>query len=545
MSQTAAANVKNTNNNNDNNNTNQPHYLMWFRRDLRLHDNTALAALCERANDNNALVSAVFFMTPEQWRAHDMSLTQLDHIARTLPILAKSLQKQLNITLNVQVCENFSDCVESLETLCIANNIRCVMANHEYEGNEIARDEELTKQLAKSDIEFIRWHDQCILPPRTITTNDDSMYQVFTPFYKKWRHTLEVGDIQIHDAPAVKSNRKSDLQLAENSANTIKEIENLASKTVIDYQKQQQTHEAYYHIDIETQLNHARKAYPAGEVAACHRLEQFIAEDIDNYDVSRDVPSLQATSQLSAYLTIGSISPRLCYLQATTALEKLHGNDSDNEDINRWISELAWRDFYRHVLDYKPELIRHKAYKHETDIKISWSYNQDDFEAWYTGKTGVPLVDAAMRCLNATGFMHNRLRMVTAMFLTKDLLIDWRLGERYFMQQLIDGDFASNNGGWQWSASTGTDSAPYFRIMNPFSQAKTHDPDGEFIKTWLPELKDIPTSILHSEDKMRKELAKGGQFSAINYPMPMVEHKVARQLAIAEFKNKPPHNGYS
>ena len=545
MSQTAAANVKNTNNNNDNNDTNQPHYLMWFRRDLRIHDNTALAALCERANDNNALVSAVFFMTPEQWRAHDMSLTQLDHIARTLPILAKSLQKQLNITLNVQVCENFSDCVESFETLCIANNIRCVMANHEYEGNEIARDEELTKQLAKSDIEFMRWHDQCILPPRTITTNDDSMYQVFTPFYKKWRHTLEVGDIQIHDAPAVKSNRKSDLQLAENSANTIKEIENLASKTVIDYQKQQQTHESYYHIDMDSQLNHVRKAYPAGEVAACHRLDQFITEDIDNYDVSRDVPSLQATSQLSAYLTIGSISPRLCYLQATTALEKLHGNDSDNEDINRWISELAWRDFYRHVLDYKPELIRHKAYKHETDIKINWSYNQDDFEAWYTGKTGVPLVDAAMRCLNATGFMHNRLRMVTAMFLTKDLLIDWRLGERYFMQQLIDGDFASNNGGWQWSASTGTDSAPYFRIMNPFSQAKTHDPDGEFIKTWLPELKDIPTSILHSEDKMRKELAKGGQFSAINYPMPMVEHKVARQLAIAEFKNKPPHNGYS
>ena len=552
MSQTAAANVKNTNNNNDNNDTNQPHYLMWFRRDLRIHDNTALAALCERANDNNALVSAVFFMTPEQWRAHDMSLTQLDHIARTLPILAKSLQKQLNITLNVQVCENFSDCVESLETLCIANNIRCVMANHEYEGNEIARDEELTKQLAKSDIEFMRWHDQCILPPRTITTNDDSMYQVFTPFYKKWRHTLEVGDIQIHDAPAVKSNSKGDLTLVENSANTIKEIENLASKIISDY-KQQQSANACQHIDMDTQLNQARNAYPAGEVAACHRLDQFISEDIDDYNVSRDVPSLRATSQLSAYLTIGAISPRLCYLQATKALEKSHGNginnnsdhNSDNEDINRWISELAWRDFYRHVLDYKPELIRHKAYKHETDIKINWSYNQDDFEAWCTGNTGVPLVDAAMRCLNVTGFMHNRLRMVTAMFLTKDLLIDWRLGERYFMQQLIDGDFASNNGGWQWSASTGTDSAPYFRIMNPFSQAKTHDPDGEFIKTWLPELKDIPTSILHSEDKMRKELAKGGQFSAINYPMPMVEHKVARQLAIAEFKNKPPHNGYS
>ncbi|MGO3896364.1 MAG: cryptochrome/photolyase family protein, partial [Psychrobacter sp.] len=252
----------------------------------------------------------------------------------------------------------------------------------------------------------------------------------------------------------------------------------------------------------------------------------------------RDVPSLHETSQLSAYLTIGAISPRLCYLQANKAQEKLHGNDSDNNDINRWISELAWRDFYRHVLDYKPELIRHQAYKHETDTKISWSYDTDDFEAWYTGMTGVPLVDAAMRCLNATGFMHNRLRMVTAMFLTKDLLIDWRWGERYFMEQLIDGDFASNNGGWQWSASTGTDSAPYFRIMNPFSQAKTHDAKGEFIKTWLPELTDVPATILHSEEKMRKALSKNGDFADIDYPVPMVEHKVVRLSTIAEFKKE-------
>ena len=149
----------------------------------------------------------------------------------------------------------------------------------------------------------------------------------------------------------------------------------------------------------------------------------------------------------------------------------------------------------------------------------------------------MPLVDAAMRCLNATGFMHNRLRMVTAMFLTKDLLIDWRLGERYFMQRLIDGDFASNNGGWQWSASVGTDAAPYFRIMNPFSQAKTHDKEAIFIKTWLPELKDIPTNILHDEHKLRAALSKDGAFAAIDYPVPMVEHKVARLNAIAQFKS--------
>lgn len=539
MSNTAPATTNTTDNeddSNDNNTNPSPaHYLIWFRRDLRLHDNTALAALCEHANDNDATVSAVFFLTPEQWQTHDMSLVQLDHIARTLPIFANDLHKQLNITLNVQVCDSFLDCGESLNALCIANNISCVMANHEYEGNEIERDAQVNQLLAKNDIEFIRWHDQCILPPKSITTNDDSMYQVFTPFYKKWRHTLEVSNIQLHKASAIDSN-KAALKISKKAANTVEAIEALSQKAVKDYQRSLANNTQLSHVDSEAQLTNARDAYPAGEVAACHRLDQFVADDINNYDVSRDVPSLHATSQLSAYLTIGVISPRLCYLQAAKAQEQLHGNDSDNEDINRWISELAWRDFYRHVLADKPEIIQHKAYKHETDIKINWSYNEDDFDAWCTGNTGVPLVDAAMRCLNTTGFMHNRLRMVTAMFLTKDLLIDWRLGERYFMQQLIDGDFASNNGGWQWSASTGTDSAPYFRIMNPFSQAKTHDTDGLFIKTWLPELNDIPASVLHSEDKMRKELAKSGKFAKIDYPLPMVEHKAVRQLAIAEFK---------
>jgi deoxyribodipyrimidine photo-lyase len=417
------------------------------------------------------------------------------------------------------------------------------MANHEYEGNEIDRDEKLTKQLANNDIEFIRHHDQCILPPLSITTNDgDSMYKVFTPFYRKWRDTLEAGSLSAHEATKVTANNKTKariksmaLKSATDNANTSASIEKLAHKIVADYQKPLEYDEKKF-TDKPAQLKQAREDYPAGEDAAIQRLKEFVAEDIEDYDVSRDKPILQGTSQLSAYLTIGAISPRLCYLQAAQAQEKLHGNDSDNEDINRWISELAWRDFYRHVLVDKPKLIEHKAYKEDADNKVNWSYDKDDFAAWCAGKTGVPLVDAAMRCLNATGFMHNRLRMVTAMFLTKDLLIDWRWGERYFMQQLIDGDFASNNGGWQWSASTGTDSAPYFRIMNPFSQGKSHDAKGEFIKTWLPELKDVPVSTLHSEDTMRKALKKGGEFADIDYPVPMVEHKKVRKLAIAEFK---------
>ena len=525
------------------NNAHSPHYLMWFRRDLRIHDNTALAAICEQANASEAPVTAVYFITPEQWYEHDDSLVQVDHIARTLPILAQKLEDQLNIALNVYLCADFDKSIEAITELCAEQKITTVMANHEYEGNEIDRDEKLTKQLANNDIEFIRHHDQCILPPLSITTNDgDSMYKVFTPFYRKWRDTLEAGSLSAHEATKVTANNKTKariksmaLKSATDNANTSASIEKLAHKIVADYQKPLEDDEQKF-TDKPAQLKQAREDYPAGEDAAIQRLKEFVAEDIEDYDVSRDKPILQGTSHLSAYLTIGAISPRLCYLQAAQAQEKLHGNDSDNEDINRWISELAWRDFYRHVLVDKPKLIEHKAYKEDADDKVNWSYDKDDFAAWCAGKTGVPLVDAAMRCLNATGFMHNRLRMVTAMFLTKDLLIDWRWGERYFMQQLIDGDFASNNGGWQWSASTGTDSAPYFRIMNPFSQGKSHDAKGEFIKTWLPELKDVPVSTLHSEDTMRKALKKGGEFADIDYPVPMVEHKEVRKLAIAEFK---------
>lgn len=525
---------------------NPPHYLLWLRRDLRLFDNTALAALCERAQADNAHVSAIFFLTPKQWLAHDNALVQVDLMARTLPKLAQDLYQQLNIRLTVQICPTFSECITAIIKHCQAQNITCVMANYEYEGNEIVRDTQLTEHLARTDIEFIRHHDHCILPPKSITTNEGKMYQVFTPFYKKWQHTLDISPIQTHHAQSINpchhydysqtnaDNQETTQQNAAHSANTPDSIALLCAATVTAYQASLEISTSVLHRSYTAQLAAVRADYPAGEVAACHRLDHFIADNIYHYNISRDMPSLQATSQLSAYLAIGTLSARHCYLQASKA--HTHGKNNGNEAINRWISELAWRDFYRHVLVDKPNLIRHHAYKEEVDKSIDWSYHLQDFNAWCTGHTGVPLVDAAMRCLNATGFMHNRLRMVTAMFLTKDLLIDWRWGERYFMQQLIDGDFASNNGGWQWSASTGTDAAPYFRIMNPFSQAKTHDPDALFIKTWLPELKDLPATILHSEDKMRATLKKGGNLAKIGYPAPIIDHKAARLLAIAAFK---------
>lgn len=547
MAKSPADSVKNNPKNNSNTKNAQPNkqdrpkppqYLMWFRRDLRLMDNTALSAICEKAQENSASVSAVFFITPDQWQAHDQSLCQTDHILRSLPILAADLQSKLNIKLWVGICPTFEDCIASLTKLCREQNIRLVMANHEYEGNEVARDDALCQKLADLDIAFERHHDQCILPPASVCNTEGKMYQVFTPFYKKWRATLDISPITIYHPKPVHQNSGENLQLTENFIHDINEITATAEQVLSAYQKNWQ--KKVPHSDASAQLRQSRLDYPAGEAAAKARLADFIADDIKRYDSGRDIPSLDATSRMSAYLTLGVISARSCYLAAETALKQAEHSDTatDEPDINRWISELAWRDFYRHVLSARPDLIYHHAYKKDVDAKVNWSYDQDDFDKWCQGKTGVPLVDAAMKSLNATGFMHNRLRMVSAMFLTKDLLIDWRLGERYFMQQLIGGDFASNNGGWQWSASTGNDSAPYFRIMNPFSQGKSHDPDAIFIKTWLPELKDIPASILHSESQLNKALGKRGKFANTGYPLPMVDHKSARAFAISEFKKE-------
>lgn len=541
-----------------------PHYLMWFRTDLRLHDNTALTAICEQAlceqaqqtkSEAKAKISAVFFITPEQWHKHDMSLAQADFICRTLPVLANDLAQTLNIQLQVIEAASFDDCTQALIELCQRQNITHIAANYEYEVNELTRDAALASRLANYQIEFNRYHDQCILPPQTVTTGDDKMYQVFTPFYKKWQTIVDASPPLLHETPsigALDNEQVSPQDRYQALDANLKSISKLCQTALEKYQKLAGCFDEARRTDEgqKTLLEHTKLAYPAGECAARVRLTDFVSDDIRQYDIARDRPALAATSQLSAYLTIGAISPRLCYLQVQEALfsSKNAGDNKDLEvddsneghstDIQRWISELAWRDFYRHVIVSRPDIVRGHAYKKETDAKINWSYNSDDFDLWCQGMTGVPLVDAAMRCLNATGFMHNRLRMVTAMFLTKDLLIDWRLGERYFMQRLIDGDFAANNGGWQWSASVGTDAAPYFRIMNPFSQAKTHDKEATFIKTWLPELKDIPANILHDEHKLRTALGKGGAFAAIDYPVAMVEHKVARLNAIAQFKSE-------
>jgi len=258
-----------------------------------------------------------------------------------------------------------------------------------------------------------------------------------------------------------------------------------------------------------------------GEQAAHDQLEQFVAKKAARYKDDRDFPALDGTSLLSPYLANGVLSGRQCLIAARQS-------GASGKGIETWINEIAWRDFYIHILYHYPRVSMHRAFKPETEA-LEWNSPGEHFEAWKEGRTGVPIVDAAMRQLKATGWMHNRLRMVTAMFLTKNLFINWRLGEAWFMQNLVDGFLASNNGGWQWSASTGTDAAPYFRVFNPVTQSERFDPDGEFIRRWVPELAKLDSKRIHEPSRKGGVIPKG-------YPRPIVDLKESRKEAIARFQ---------
>jgi deoxyribodipyrimidine photo-lyase len=268
--------------------------------------------------------------------------------------------------------------------------------------------------------------------------------------------------------------------------------------------------------------------WPAGEAAARRRLEQFARTAVGDYHVTRDLPALDGTSALSPYLAAGVLSVRQCLAAAAAA----NGGRVDEGEPGpvTWVSELAWRDFYQHVLVAFERVSKGRAFKPETE-GVRWRSDPDGLARWREGRTGYPIVDAAMRQLAATGWMHNRMRMVTAMFLTKDLLVDWREGERFFMQHLVDGDLGANNGGWQWSASTGTDAQPYFRVFNPSSQSKRYDPDGNYIRHYVPALRGVSTALLHAPEKLSAEVLRH-----TGYPPRIVDHDRARVRAIEAFR---------
>ena len=466
--------------------------LVWFRRDLRLKDNSALSNACKDADDG---VVAVYVMTPDQWAEHDDAHLKVNFWLENLRSLSESLS-DLNIPLLIEKCNKFSDTPKALVNLAKRHDCGDIFFNREYEVNERNRDDDLMKAAEEAEIGVHRFHDRIIVPPREIKTKEEKFYTVFTPYRKRWDKIA------------------ADFSKTLNKPRKQKSID-------IKPDDIPQRINGFSFADLPIDL------YPAGEEEAERRLTNFLNR-IEDYDEARDVPSNDGTSQLSPYLAAGVISPRQCLSRAITANGGSVGGEGG---AATWISELTWRDFYTAVMVGYPRVSKTQPFKEKTK-KLKWRSSKKDLEAWKKGETGYPIVDAGMRQLNQTGWMHNRLRMVTAMFLTKNLLIDWREGEKYFMENLIDGDLAANNGGWQWSASTGTDAVPYFRIFSPFSQSKRFDREATFIKEMCPELKDVPAKAIHDVAKLPKALEETGS----DYQEYIVDYKESRERALAAFK---------
>ncbi len=469
--------------------------LIWLRSDLRVHDNTALSAAMEQGP-----TLAVYMISPAQWQSHDDAPCKVDFWLRNLTALKAALNA-LNVPLLIIQANTWGKAPKALVELCLAHGVEQVHVNEEYGANEDKRDRDVEAALQAHGIAFHRHLDQLFFKPGSVLTKSGGYFKVFTQFRKVCYARMH------YSVPALVRLPKKQTSLQIKNDSVPQSVPGFAPPS-----------------------DALRKLWPAGEDEARRRLEQFTDEQVHYYEEERDFPAKPGTSQLSAYLAAGVISPRQC-LHA--ALRSNNGEfETGNTGSVTWINELLWREFYKHVLVGFPRVSRHRAFRPETEA-LRWRHAPKDLEAWQQGRTGLPIVDAAMRQLLETGWMHNRLRMIVAMFMTKNLLIDWREGERFFMQHLIDGDLAANNGGWQWSSSTGTDSSPYFRIFNPLSQSERFDPDGRFIKAWIPELAELNRRDIHNPS------ALGGLFGVEGYPAPIVDLKSSRERALSAFKSLP------
>jgi deoxyribodipyrimidine photo-lyase len=454
--------------------------LLWFRNDLRTHDNPALHYFLQH-RDLQQVGKAIFFMCEKQWREHDWSAIKIDFIKRHAHALVEELAS-INIELLLVDVDNFAEQNNYIQTLIKQHRITEVVANSEVEFNEKNRDLALVNQ----GVQLTLFEADVIVPKGNILNQSGEMYKVFTPFKRAWlTYVQEFGFDYLG-----------------------KHCQNLSSVN-------------------EVTAEHQSGKWPLARDFEAQMLPRFLNEKIHAYNVQRDIPSIKGTSGLSPYLAAGVTSPRyVLRLLLNQYPDLIQASDSENF---AWLNELIWREFYRNLIFHHQRLCKYKNYKESYDA-LTWHFDQNLFTAWCEGKTGYPIVDAAMRQLNQTGWMHNRLRMIVASFLTKHLLIDWRLGEKFFMQHLIDGDLASNNGGWQWAASTGCDAQPYFRIFNPIRQSERFDPNGDFIRKYIPELKQVKGKDIHFPHQYIRKNKLNIYWPAI------VEHKEARIKALVFYK---------
>jgi len=473
--------------------------LIWFRADLRIVDNTALRHACR----SGLPVIALYIATPKQWHEHDVAPIQVDFIQRRLLVLQQQL-RTLNIPLLICEVADYPSIPDLFSNLVNQHQITHVFYNKQDEWNEKQRDHSVNQALTEKQVKVSIFDDSCAITPGKVKTKQGGTFKVFTPFRREWLNAYHALLPEAQPAP----------QAVSLHAITTGLLAQLPASISFTYPEKES---AFWSVE---------------EDAICQQLQMFCSEKVHLYSEHRDIPAIDGTSCLSPYLAIGALSVRQCISMLRSAFP--NSLETSEQGAFIWLNELIWREFYRHLTESYSKLSRNQPF-HEWTSKIRWRSTDEDLRCWQQGQTGFPIVDAAMKQLLTTGWMHNRLRMIVASFLTKDLLIDWRQGEQWFMSQLIDGDFASNNGGWQWAASTGTDAQPYFRVFNPTLQGQRFDPNGDFIRRWIKELKDVPNKYIHNP-----HLWDGA--NTLNYPKPIVDHKQARLLAIETFKQAKTFN---
>ncbi|WP_232301178.1 cryptochrome/photolyase family protein [Gilvimarinus agarilyticus] len=468
---------------------------MWFRNDLRVTDNPALYHGLKSCTGD---LIGCYILCEQYIAEHPINARQLWFIQQHLQLLQQAFRNS-GRTFTVIRVKRASDIPAALRKLSKQESIGKLVFNAEYPLNELRRDRATVALLESEGISCKRYHDRPLVPPGMVTTAQGTPYKVYTPFARAWRNQINNVALTCYQT----------------------DIQPVPPPVQLEKSQQAQINKVFKGCWGSREKESMAPLWPVGELAADARLTSFCQKNMGAYQQQRDFPAAAGTSALSPYLAIGVLSPKQCFIAARDASGV---NWQDDEGAACWIGELIWRDFYMHIIAAFPALSRHKPMQHYTE-GFAWRTDQNDFTRWCKGQTGIPIIDAAMRQLNQTGWMHNRLRMVSAMFLTKNLRIDWRWGERYFMEQLIDADFCSNNGGWQWSASTGTDAAPYFRIMNPQTQSERFDPTGHFIRRFVPELEHLEGKKIHKPAD-----------NASEYPQPMVDLKASRAETIEMFK---------
>jgi deoxyribodipyrimidine photo-lyase len=461
--------------------------LVWFRRDLRLDDHAAL----HHALRNHSRVFCVFVFDRAILDPLPRADRRVEFILRAVEELDAALREHGGALI---VRHGFAE--EEIPRLAAELGVTALYANRDCEPAAIARDAEVERRLG--EIAFRQFKDQVIFERDEVQTRGGTPFSVFTPYKNAWLRKLEVA----HLAP---------WPVAPLAARFAVPPFDCRLPTLAE-------------LGFET-TDLATLPLPVGMSGAQQLFRDFI-ERIDDYSARRDFPALKGPSYLSAHLRFGTIS-----IRQLAAFAHGHGG----RGAETWLSELIWREFYQMILWHRPQVVD-RSFKPEYDA-IGWDDAPELFDAWRAGRTGYPLVDAAMRQLNRTGYMHNRLRMVAASFLTKDLGVDWRRGERYFAEKLLDFDLAANNGGWQWAASTGCDAQPWFRIFNPVTQSEKFDPAGKFIRRYMPELAQLPDRFIHAPWRMTAaQQEECGVFVGRDYPGPIVDHAAARTRTLERYR---------